>query len=105
VSDDLVTEKFLEVRERWLYAWLKDRDPDTAARLLESLVIIHDDLDGSLLYAYWMAGGGGTEARVREFAEGKPTETFRRVNEAHRHPLKLVAQKLDGCRADFYGPG
>jgi hypothetical protein len=88
-----------------LYAWLKAKDPSRAEELLEKLVIVHDELEGSVLFFLWAMGGGNLKVRQEEF-EGATSarEAFKNVNDAHGQPLKLIARKTEGYGADYYEP-
>jgi hypothetical protein len=102
--EDQIAEACANVREKWLYAWFKEKDPELAEQLLESVVIIHDELDRSILQCLWMMGGGSPNVRAEEFREGVPRQVFKKLNEAHGQPLVLVAQKTEGYLGDFYAP-
>ncbi len=102
--EDELTEACLAVREKWLYAWFRKCHPAIAGQYRDGLVIVHDELDSTFTYMLWAIGGGSLKVRRREF-EGRPaTAAFREVNQANACPLKLVAQKSEGYRADFYLP-
>lgn len=102
--EDQIGDQCLNVREKWLYAWFKEQEPKLGDEMLESLVIVHDELEPSILWFLWVIGGGSARVRKHEFEEETSREAFRRVIEAHGQPMRLLAQKSDGYGADFYGP-
>ena len=102
--EDEITEVCLKVREKWLYAWLKLHHADIASRAIDSLLIIHDELEPHFLSAFWAVGGGSLKVRKHQFEGASARETFRAVNQTNHSPLKLIAQKTTGYAADFYVP-
>jgi hypothetical protein len=102
--DDQIADACLNTREKWLYAWFKDNHPEVGDSLLEKLLIVHDEHEIYILSFLWAMGGGSEEVRLADFEAETPRETFRAVNESNDRPLRLVARKTEGFRADFYAP-
>ena len=102
--EEQITEALLKVREKWLFAWFKEQQPNRAQELLEKLIIVHDELQSSFLYLFWALGGGDLKVRREEFQKGTPRQIFKSVNTRHGEPLKLVVQKSRGFPADYYEP-
>jgi hypothetical protein len=102
--EDQIDEACLNTREKWLFAWFKDNHPERAEELQDTLVIVHDELDSSMLMMLWSMGGGSMGVRREEFENAKPREAFEKVNEDYDRPLALLAQKVDGFPACFYAP-
>jgi hypothetical protein len=92
------------VREKWLYAWFREQFPTQAERAMESILIVHDELEGAWLFVLWVMGGGSTKVRSSAFEGPKAREAFRNVNDQNGQPLRLVASKSAGYPADFYFP-
>ena len=52
------------------------------------------NLESSFLFFLWLIGGGSAKLRQHEFEDaGNARELFRKVNEAHGRPLRLVAER------------
>ncbi len=92
--------------ERSLCNWWRLR-PDTSSELeqvLESLIIVHDEMTPDLLInAYW-CGTDDFEAKDADFVAGTPREAFARVVSSRGASLRRVHQKRTPLEADFYLP-
>ena len=41
--EEQIEDACLNIREKWLYAWFREKFPDLAEQLLRTLVIVHDE--------------------------------------------------------------
>jgi hypothetical protein len=92
--------------QRWLCNWLAAH-PDSGVRLsdvLDTLVIVYDEMSADLLANAWWCGTGDIGLRSTEFAGGKPLEVFCELNRRRGAPLRLACQKPPPFAADFYLP-
>ncbi|HAB16081.1 MAG TPA: hypothetical protein DCE44_06495, partial [Verrucomicrobiales bacterium] len=109
-DDTEVTEELQLLRhenaERWLTNWLRLQTdlPFVVDDLIESLVIVHDDLPPDILGNVWWCGTGDFDVRSDDFEEGAPRDVFERINQQRGEPLMRVWQKQTPLKADFYLP-
>lgn len=104
-------ERFLNMArfdeaERSLCNWwrLQTDAPYPLEAVLESLIIIHDEMSPDLLInAYWCATDD-FKAKDADFAAGTPREAFARVVSTRGARLRRVYQKRTPLEADFYLP-
>jgi hypothetical protein len=92
--------------ERALCNWwrLQSDPPVPLEQVLESLVIVHDEMIPDLLInAYWCATDD-FKAKDADFAAGRPREAFARVVSSRGARLRGVYQKRTPLEADFYLP-
>jgi hypothetical protein len=92
--------------ERSLCNWwrLQLDTPFPLEQVLESLIIIHDELSPELLInAYWCATDD-FKAKDADFAAAGPREAFGRVVSSRGARLRRVYQKRTPLEADFYLP-
>ena len=103
-QEDELGEACLNIREKWLYAWFKDNHPELADELMESLIIVHDELNSTFSFMLWVTGGGDPAVRREQFEGINSRDAVSLVNHANGQPLTLIARKAEGYRADFYRP-
>ena len=104
-------ERFLNVArndevERSLCNWwrLQPDAPLPLERVLESLIIIHDEMPRDfLINAYWCATND-FKVTDGEFATGMAREAFARVVSSRQARLRRVYRKRTPLEADFYLP-
>lgn len=92
--------------DRSLCNWwrLQSDAPFPLEQVLESLIIIHDEMSPDLLInAYWCATDD-FKAKDTDFAAGGPREAFGRVVSSRGAKLRRVYQKRTALEADFYLP-
>jgi hypothetical protein len=92
--------------ERALCNWwrLQPDVPFPLEQVLESLIIIHDEMSPDLVSnAYWCATDD-FKAKDTDFAAGMPREAFSRVISSRGAQLRRVYQKHTPLEADFYLP-
>ena len=92
--------------ERSLCNWwrLQPDAPSPLEEVLDSLVIIHDEMSPDLLInAYW-CGTDDFKAKDDDFATGRPREAFARVVSTRGARLRRVYEKRTPLAADFYLP-
>ena len=90
--------------ERSLCNWwrLQSDAPSSLESVVESLIIIHDEMSpDSLINAYWC---GTDDFMAKDFAGGAPREAFARVVSRRSARLRRVYQKHTPLEADFYLP-
>jgi hypothetical protein len=99
-------ERRNEAVEKALFRWLLSQ-PNLEFQpkeVMDSLVIVHDELSRDLLLTAYWSGSGDFKAREKELAEGAPREAFAGLNTARGSKLRLVAAKSTGLAADYYLP-
>lgn len=92
--------------ERSLCDWwsLQADAPLPLDEVLESLIIVHDELPPELVAnAYW-CGTNDFKVRNPDFADGTPREAFARVVDTRGGLLRKVFEKRTPLQADFYLP-
>lgn len=92
--------------ERSLCNWwrLQADAPSPLEAVLESLIIVHDEMSPDLLTnAYWCATDD-FKAKDADFAADTPREAFARVVSSRGVRLRRVYQKRTPLEADFYLP-
>ncbi len=72
--------------------------------VLDSIVIVHDDLSQSSLAAAWWCGTNDVKVREAEFSGVSPREVFAEINLKRGSKLRLALEKRSGFPADFYLP-
>jgi hypothetical protein len=103
-NQDKITESTMNVRERWLFAWFKEENPQAAKEHFQTVLIVHDELEYYIAQIYWVMGTG-KNLNFRELTKDKTIRNaFSQANAAHGSPLQLIAQKTSGFQADFYVP-
>jgi hypothetical protein len=92
--------------ERSLCNWwrLQKETPAPLDAVLDSLIIIHDELSPDLLInAYW-CGSNDFKVKETDLAQGRPREAFARVVSERGGKLRKVLEKNTPLEADFYLP-
>lgn len=83
---------------------LQKETPAPLEAVLDSLIIIHDELSPDLLInAYW-CGTNDFRVKETEIAKGRPREAFARVVSERGGKLRKVLEKNTPLAADFYLP-
>lgn len=105
-ADEQVETLRQDHAERWLCSWLtlQPRLEFKLTNVIDSLVIVHDEMTPDLVANAWWCGTGDLELRSTEFKGTEPLEVFRATNERRGRPLQLVRQKPAPFAADFYLP-
>ncbi len=92
--------------ERSLCNWwrMQANTPSPLEAVLESLIIVHDEMSPDLLInTYWCATDD-FKAKDADFAAGRPREAFARAVSSRGARLRRVYQKRTPLEADFYLP-
>jgi len=92
--------------ERSMCNWwrLQSEAPYPLEQVMESLIIVHDELSPDLLInAYW-CGTNDFKAKDQDFASGSPREAFAGVVAGRGSLLRKVFEKRTSLQADFYLP-
>ena len=92
--------------ERWLCSWLTLQPglDFKLADVIDTLVIVHDEMSPDRVANAWWCGTGDLELRSADFKGSKPLEVFRAINQRRGCPLRLVLQKPPPFAAEFYLP-
>lgn len=92
--------------DKSLCKWLRLQPglPFDVEAVLDSLVIMHDELSSDMLAACWWCATEDVGVRDREFQGGSPRRVFATVNTRRGNKLRLVLQKTTNFQADFYLP-
>jgi hypothetical protein len=92
--------------DRALCNWwrLQSDAPCPLEQVMDSLIIIHDDLPSNLLInAYW-CGTNDFKAKDTDFAGAPPRDAFARLVASRGSPIRKVFEKRTALKADFYLP-
>ncbi|MEI7729838.1 MAG: hypothetical protein WCO56_09715 [Verrucomicrobiota bacterium] len=92
--------------ERAMCNWwrLQSEAPYPLEQVMDSLIIVHNELSPDLLVnAYW-CGANDFKAKVPDFAGESPREAFARVVASRGGLLRKVFEKRSPLQADFYLP-
>ena len=92
--------------ERALCNWwrLQADAPYPLDQIIDTLIIIHDDLPSDLLInAYWY-GSNDFKVKDADFSGGSPRDTFARVAANRGSAINRIFQKRTPLQADFYVP-
>ncbi len=92
--------------ERWLCNWwrLQGGVPPLKDELLETVVIIHDEMPLELLANRYWCATNDYSVKERDFAGRSGREAFAKIVSSHGNRLRLVLQKQTPTEADFYLP-
>lgn len=92
--------------DKSLCNWLRLQPslPFNVNEVLDSLVIVHDELSPSDLAAAWWCGTNDVKVREAEFSGEQPRRVFAEINRRRENKLRLVLEKCSGFPADFYLP-
>ena len=81
---------------------MQQEAPYPLSRVIDSLVIIHDELSPQhLATAYWCSTGD-YKVREEDFLKGRPRDSFAGVVARRANGLRKILQKLTPLEADFY---
>lgn len=96
-----VSGLMFELLEWW------SQQPEASAtheKALQSLIIIHDDLNASDALQYYLELTGNLRFREWDFPSGKTRRAFAKLVQLKKLAIRKVAEKTTGFPADFYLP-